>query len=73
MKDGLGQDIAVGDRVVWVGGKNNYAGVVVREIGKITPKMVRLTPRGCGLGECVGPETVVVINKLIGNYEGALS
>lgn len=69
MKDGLGQDIAPGDKVVWVGGKQQYSGVKVRIVEKLTPKMVRLkttnTRNPNELGECVGPETVVVVNRLI--------
>ena len=71
MKDGLNNDIAVGDRVVWVGGKNQYSGVRIRKIAKITPKMVRLesicTWNPKSLGECVDPGSVVVINRISEN------
>lgn len=71
MKDGLNNDIAVGDHVVWVGGKNQYSGVTIRKIAKITPKMVRLVSNSTwnpkALGECVDPGSVVVINRISEN------
>ena len=42
MKDGIGQEITPGAKVVWVGGKTQYAGCRVYEVSHLTPKMVSI-------------------------------
>jgi len=73
MKDGLGQDIVVGSKVVWVSGKGNYAGVEVFEVERLTEKRVKLVPQksklaalgGTGKSTYVSPRDLVVVDKLL--------
>ncbi len=45
MNDGLGNQITEGDKVVWVGGKTQYAGVTVYTVVGFTPKKTKIQRR----------------------------
>lgn len=72
MRDGLKQEIRVGDKVVWIGGKTQYAGALIYEVVKITEKRVRLglldkerAPSLQPKGPVVDSKDVVVVTKLL--------
>ena len=73
MKDGLGQELSPGNKVVWVSGKGNYAGVEVFEVERLTEKRVKLVPQksklsslgGTGKSTYVAPTDLVVVDKLL--------
>lgn len=74
MKDGLGQELNVGDCVVWVGGRRQYAGVQIYHVIKITEKRVRISidrdakpnvPAWQADQPVVDPDTLVVVNELL--------
>lgn len=72
MKDGLKQEICVGDKVVWVGGKTQYGGVHLYEVIKITEKRVRIkltnrknAPDLQTREPVIDPTDIVVVNKLL--------
>ena len=67
-KDGLGQDISIGSKVVWIGGKTQYAGVRIHTISAVTAKMVQISRNPSSPFSkmiSLDPKNVVVIDALI--------
>lgn len=70
MKDGLGQEIVPGSKVIWLSGKRQYSGVQIFEVERITDKRVKLQPQNTSLTKIgnqtyVTPTDLVVIDKLL--------
>lgn len=71
--DILGQPIHVGSKVLWGGGKTQYAGFAggPKEVIKITPKMVRIlvsiSKYGTRDEKVIHPEDLVVVDRLLKN------
>ena len=68
LRDILGQEFVVGCKVVQVGGKTQYAGVVIREVAKVTEKSVGIAmdPNSSpGKLSYFHPTTCLVVDKLL--------
>lgn len=65
MRDGLGNEISERDKVVWVGGKTQYAGVRVYTVEKICSKQLKIIPERGMEYTYVFPDCVVVVNDLL--------
>lgn len=75
MKDILGQDIVVGAKVLWGGGKTQYAGFAGGpvEVVKLTLKMVRIKVKSYKLSsgewiydeKVIAPRDLVVVDRLL--------
>ena len=65
MKDGIGQPISIGSKVVWVSGKTNYAGVEVYTVEKLTEKRVKVAAGRYGNRTYVSPGDLVVVDALL--------
>lgn len=68
MKDCIGQEIKVGSKILWMGGKTQYAGSKVLTVEKVTAKKVGFYQWSYGTSRFyetlsyVDPECVVVID-----------
>ena len=73
--DGLGQEIQVGDKVVWLAGSSAYGGVTIYLVRGITAKRVAVSSVDAfkRYPECrptyAAHDVVVVINKLLNEHD----
>ena len=68
MKDGLNQELKVGDRVVWLAGLGKYGGVTIYVVRWMTAKRVAIATVDHDPEQTpsfVKPNVLVVINQLL--------
>lgn len=67
MKDIFGQEFKVGNNVVWIAGKQQYAGAKVYKVLKVTEKRIQIDTgkTWTDRGTYVDPTDLVIVDKLM--------